>query len=163
MPRAPEVLPMPQRVPTPKAYCGLAAGTFRRVAVWPAYAKGSHPLGCCSGSTRTSVVGPTTPGTTPTTTPGRGVSDVTSNSNKRSNAGMDAIDFPDDLVQTQAAWRRLLRPVVWAGGALAGTAPMGAAAVPACGRSPPRRCAYACIVTVVRSAHAEIASLDVSR
>lgn len=38
------------------------------------------------------------------TTPGRGVSDVTRNSNRRSNAGMDAIDFPDDLVQTQAAW-----------------------------------------------------------
>ena len=47
---------------------------------------------------------PTTPAPTPTTAPGRGVSDVTPNSNKRSNAGMDAIDFPDDLVQTQAAW-----------------------------------------------------------
>nr|BFD88614.1 hypothetical protein StreXyl84_80150 [Streptomyces sp. Xyl84] len=44
------------------------------------------------------------PGTTPTTAPDRGVSDVTPKSNKRSNAGMDAIDFPDDLVQTQAAW-----------------------------------------------------------
>lgn len=35
---------------------------------------------------------------------GRGVSEVTRNSNKRSNAGMDVNDFPDDLVQTQAAW-----------------------------------------------------------
>jgi hypothetical protein len=26
------------------------------------------------------------------------------NSHERSNAGMDATDFPDDLVQTQAAW-----------------------------------------------------------
>jgi hypothetical protein len=32
------------------------------------------------------------------------VSDVTRNSNKRSNDGMDATHFPDDLVQTQAAW-----------------------------------------------------------
>ncbi|GAB3181584.1 hypothetical protein GCM10027162_36680 [Streptomyces incanus] len=32
------------------------------------------------------------------------MSDVTPNSNKRSNAGMDVTDFPDDLVQTQAAW-----------------------------------------------------------
>lgn len=35
---------------------------------------------------------------------GRGVSEVTPNSNKRSSAGMDVTDFPDDLVQTQAAW-----------------------------------------------------------
>jgi hypothetical protein len=47
---------------------------------------------------------PTTPGVTPDHGSGRGVSDVTPNSNKRSNAGMDATDFPDDLVQTQAAW-----------------------------------------------------------
>jgi hypothetical protein len=32
------------------------------------------------------------------------VSEVTPNSNKRSNAGMGATDFPDDLVQTQDAW-----------------------------------------------------------
>jgi hypothetical protein len=35
---------------------------------------------------------------------GRGVSEVTPNSNKRSNTGMDVTDFPDDLVRTQAAW-----------------------------------------------------------
>jgi hypothetical protein len=29
---------------------------------------------------------------------------MTTNSNKRSNAGRDVTDFPDDLVQTQAAW-----------------------------------------------------------
>jgi hypothetical protein len=29
---------------------------------------------------------------------------MTANSNKRSNIGMDATHFPDDLVQTQAAW-----------------------------------------------------------
>jgi len=29
---------------------------------------------------------------------------MTGNSNKRSNAGMDSTDFPDDLVQTQHAW-----------------------------------------------------------
>jgi hypothetical protein len=33
-----------------------------------------------------------------------GVFEMTANSNKRSNVGMDAIDFPDDLVQTQAAF-----------------------------------------------------------
>lgn len=33
-----------------------------------------------------------------------GVSDVTAKSNKRSNTSMDATDFPDDLVQTQATW-----------------------------------------------------------
>jgi hypothetical protein len=32
------------------------------------------------------------------------VSEVTRNSNKRSNNGMDVTDFPDDLVQTQTAW-----------------------------------------------------------
>ena len=32
------------------------------------------------------------------------MSEVTRNSNKRSNAGMDVTDFPDDLVLTQAAW-----------------------------------------------------------
>jgi len=47
---------------------------------------------------------PATPGATPTTAPDRGVSDVTPKSNKRSNAGMDVTDFPDDLVQTQATW-----------------------------------------------------------
>lgn len=36
--------------------------------------------------------------------PGASVSEVTRNSNKRSNAYMDVTDFPDDLVQTQAAW-----------------------------------------------------------
>jgi len=36
--------------------------------------------------------------------PGVGLSEVTRNSNKRSNDGMDATDFPDDLVQTKAAW-----------------------------------------------------------
>lgn len=29
---------------------------------------------------------------------------MTRNSNKRSNSGMDSIDFPDDLVQTQYAF-----------------------------------------------------------
>lgn len=29
---------------------------------------------------------------------------MTKNSNKRSNADMDATDFPDDLIQTQHAW-----------------------------------------------------------
>lgn len=29
---------------------------------------------------------------------------MTEKSNKRSNADMDVTDFPDDLVQTQAAW-----------------------------------------------------------
>lgn len=47
---------------------------------------------------------PTTPGATPDHGAGRGVSEVTRNSNRRSNAGMDVTDFPDDLVQTQAAW-----------------------------------------------------------
>lgn len=47
---------------------------------------------------------PTTPGATPDHGSGRGVSDVTLNSNRRSNFGMDVTDFPDDLVQTQAAW-----------------------------------------------------------
>ncbi|GED90645.1 hypothetical protein TNCT6_77300 [Streptomyces sp. 6-11-2] len=32
------------------------------------------------------------------------MSEVTAKSNKRSNAGMDATDFPDDLVQVQHAW-----------------------------------------------------------
>lgn len=47
---------------------------------------------------------PTTPGATPDHGAGRGVSEVTRDSNKRSNDGMDVTDFPDDLVQTQAAW-----------------------------------------------------------
>ncbi len=46
----------------------------------------------------------TTAGETPDHGAGRGVSEVTQDSNKRSNAGMDVTDFPDDLVQTQAAW-----------------------------------------------------------
>jgi hypothetical protein len=47
---------------------------------------------------------PTTLVRTRSAAPGAGVSEVTRNSNKRSNTGMDATDFPDDLVQTQAAW-----------------------------------------------------------
>ncbi|GAA5707471.1 hypothetical protein Save01_08338 [Streptomyces avermitilis] len=47
---------------------------------------------------------PTTPVATPDHGAGRGVPEVTCNSNKRSNTGMDVTDFPDDLVQTQDAW-----------------------------------------------------------
>jgi hypothetical protein len=47
---------------------------------------------------------PTTPGATPDHGAGPGVSEVTHNSNKKSDAGMNVTDFPDDLMQTQAAW-----------------------------------------------------------
>lgn len=46
---------------------------------------------------------PTTPVASPDRSAGCGVPEVTQNSNKRSNDGMDVTDFPDDLVQ-QAAW-----------------------------------------------------------
>ncbi|MFI1508222.1 hypothetical protein [Streptomyces sp. NPDC020597] len=45
--------------------------------------------------TLTTLVATPTPTTAP---PDGGVSEVTRNSNKRSNAGMDVTDFPDDLV-----------------------------------------------------------------
>ncbi len=41
---------------------------------------------------------------TEATTPRTGAAEVTCNSNKRSNGGMDVTDFPADLVQIQAAW-----------------------------------------------------------
>lgn len=61
------------------------------------------------GRPRTLTMRPTTTPAAPPPGPtavGRtgGVSKMTANSNKQSNAGMDATHFPDDLVQTQAAW-----------------------------------------------------------